>query len=72
MRAGDDVSEPAPIETSDNRYVRVRCPICNATSPVCDQTTDIRRDLLFRWWAAHRDTHLPLPIIERAETTDAK
>jgi hypothetical protein len=27
-----------------NRYVRVRCPICNDVSPICDQEADIRRE----------------------------
>lgn len=63
-RAGEDVTEVGPFL---NRYVRLRCPICDLTSPVCDQQEDVPRAMLGRWWQNHKALHLPHPIIERAE-----
>lgn len=54
----------------DNRYVRLRCPICNTLSPVCDQQADVPRALLSKWWQKHREIHMPTPIIERAEAPE--
>jgi hypothetical protein len=60
----------APVKA--NRYVRVRCPVCNEVSPICDQQQDVRRELLFSWWGDHRRRRHPLrPIIEAVEVSDA-
>ena len=54
-------------QTDPARFVRIRCPICNMTSPVVDQQEDVRRDGMGNWWQRHRLDHLPHPIIEVAE-----
>lgn len=57
-----------------NRFVRLRCPLCDHTSPTCDQSSDVRRELPHRWWEAHKrmDHPYPPPIIERAESAGRK
>ncbi len=47
--------------------IRLRCPICDAISPMCDQSVDVRRDVLHNWWKMHAENHRPTPIIESAE-----
>lgn len=43
------------------RFVRLRCPVCHALSPSCDQTVDIRREGPAKWWEQHRLNHVPYP-----------
>jgi hypothetical protein len=54
-------------EQPDNRFVRLRCPLCAHVSPTCDQKHDVARSLLQRWWETHLKDHRPTPIIERGE-----
>lgn len=43
------------------RFIRLRCPLCGHTSPLCDQTGDVRRDLLRQWWEKHKQSVHPYP-----------
>lgn len=49
-----------------NRFVLVRCPICNNISPVVDQRKDPQRKAMGDWWDLHKRLHMPYPIIELA------
>jgi hypothetical protein len=53
-------------EMEPMRYVRIRCPYCQATSPTVDQVEDPARRAMGDWWYDHRLTHLLRPIIEIA------
>lgn len=56
---------PRPEPT---RYIRARCPVCGAGSPVCDQEKDIHRTVCGEWWRQHwEDVHTPYPTWEPAE-----
>lgn len=54
------------VEDVDMRYVRIRCPYCQATSPTVDLIHDIRREGMTAWWFDHRLGHILAPIIELA------
>lgn len=55
---------------SEMRYVRIRCPYCNAVSPTVDQVEDPARRAMSGWWARHRDRHIDSPVIEISTAAD--
>ncbi len=55
-----------------NRYIVLRCPMCDTCSPVCDQREDVARRAPAEWWQAHLiSAHpRPAPIIELMANPD--